>query len=164
MASQLDSQVTERLGENILVAELMQAGLEVAEPIRDRGIDLLVYRDRKRFRALPVQLKVATVESLGIYRKYEKIPDLLIVHVWRVLEPQRVIYALNYKDALKVCEAMGYTKTASWTEKDGYSTRHISAKLRDLLEPHRIKSPDEWRHLLDRVTERHETSSTTALS
>ncbi len=32
MTSQLDTQVTERLGENILVAELMQAGLEVADP------------------------------------------------------------------------------------------------------------------------------------
>jgi len=36
-----DSQVIELLGRNLLVAELLQAGLEVALPIRDRGIDLV---------------------------------------------------------------------------------------------------------------------------
>ena len=150
MTSQVDTQVTERLGRNVLIANLMQAGLEVAEPIRDRGIDLLIYTDRDQFSALPIQLKVATAESFGLYKKYEKIPGLVIAHVWHTLGPSIMeIYALTYHQSRKVCDVMGYTKTDSWREHGGYSTRHISPKLRDLLAPYRIETPEQWRRLLD---------------
>lgn len=41
--SKLDSQAVEILGKNKLINELLKAGLEVASPIRDRGIDLIAY-------------------------------------------------------------------------------------------------------------------------
>ena len=41
----VDSQVIELLGRNRLVSELLRAGLEVAIPARDRGIDLIAYLD-----------------------------------------------------------------------------------------------------------------------
>ena len=37
----LDSQVTEYLGRNLLIDQLLRAGVEVAIPVRDRGVDLI---------------------------------------------------------------------------------------------------------------------------
>jgi hypothetical protein len=33
------------IGKHILIANLIAANLEVAEPLRDRGIDLITFRD-----------------------------------------------------------------------------------------------------------------------
>lgn len=48
----------EILGRNRLVDELLVAGLEVALPLRDRGIDLIAYVDlaavASRFAAVPI--------------------------------------------------------------------------------------------------------------
>jgi hypothetical protein len=41
----MDTQLTELIGRNWLVNELLRAGLEVATPLRDRGIDLIAYFD-----------------------------------------------------------------------------------------------------------------------
>ena len=62
----LDSQQVELIGRNLLIAQLVADGLEVAVPTRDRGVDLIVYSDREehgRFVAKPIQLK-ALVEAL----------------------------------------------------------------------------------------------------
>jgi hypothetical protein len=40
----MEPQIVEILGRNRLIDELLRAGLEVATPERDRGIDLLVYK------------------------------------------------------------------------------------------------------------------------
>jgi predicted methyltransferase MtxX (methanogen marker protein 4) len=56
----MDSQTVEIIGRNRLVNELLAAGLEVATPLRDRGIDLIAYVDLDeaigRFAAFPIQL------------------------------------------------------------------------------------------------------------
>jgi len=52
----MDPQLVELAGRNWLTSQLLQAGLEVARPERDRGIDLIAYRDmdeRNRFLAYP---------------------------------------------------------------------------------------------------------------
>ena len=75
----LDTQVIELLGRNRLVSELLRAGLEVAVPARDRGIDLIAYLDLidpqdeakdpasagrvQRFAARPIQMKAASQQS-----------------------------------------------------------------------------------------------------
>ena len=41
----MDSQQIELLGRHRLVEELLRAGLEVALPLRDHGVDLIAYRD-----------------------------------------------------------------------------------------------------------------------
>lgn len=41
MAWDLDPQQVEIIGRNWLVGELGRAGLEVADPVRDKGVDLL---------------------------------------------------------------------------------------------------------------------------
>src|SRR5262245_32215102 len=60
---ELDSQVIEILGRQRLIAELLRDGLEVAVPVRDRGVDLIAYADLSqqvaRFASRPIQMKAA---------------------------------------------------------------------------------------------------------
>ena len=55
-----DTQKIEIIGRNRLINELLAADLEVAQPLRDRGIDLIAYLDIDdaidRFVAFPIQL------------------------------------------------------------------------------------------------------------
>lgn len=150
-AMAFDSQVVELLGRNRLVDELLRAGLEVALPLRDRGIDLIAYADTgdgvAAFAARPIQMKAASAESFSIDRKYERFPDLILAYVWRVADAaQTVTYALTYAEALTVAEEMGYTKTESW-QKGRYDCTRISGRLLELLEAHRT-SPARWRQLI----------------
>jgi len=144
----VDPQIIELLGRNRLVAELLQAGLEVALPMRDRGIDLIAYADLRRsvgtFVARPIQMKAASESAFTICRKYARFPDLIIAFVWHLGSPgSEVTYALPYDDAVRTGEAMGWTSTASWLEKDVYSTTRPSAKLLELLKPYAM-DPDRW--------------------
>src|SRR5205823_12869241 len=79
----LDSQQVEILGRNRIKAALIEAGIEVATPERDNGIDLIAYRWSLagEFRALPIQIKAASDFSFGIDRKYERIPGLIMVFI-----------------------------------------------------------------------------------
>jgi len=83
-----DSQRVELLGRNRLIAELLRDNLEVALPVRDRGIDLIAYADLSEnvttYVARPIQMKAAWTQGFGIDRKYEKFPDLVIAYVWHL--------------------------------------------------------------------------------
>ena len=148
MENPADSQVTELLGRNRLIDELLRAGLEVALPLRDRGIDLIAYADLESrvdsFVARPIQMKAASDRSFGINLKYAKFPNLLIAHVWHLATPaDTVTFALSYAEAFAVAEGMGWTKTASW--KTGrYDNTRPGAKLRGLLEPYRMTRERWW--------------------
>lgn len=84
----MDTQLTELIGRNKLVDELLRAGLEVAVPERDRGIDLIAYVDLKSqatsFIACPIQIKAASAKHFSINRKYAKVRDLILAFVWHV--------------------------------------------------------------------------------
>jgi hypothetical protein len=143
----MDAQVIELLGRNRLISELLRADLEVALPIRDRGIDLLAYVDLgpelRAFSACPVQMKASSHRAFSLDAKYAKFPSLILAHVWHIESPQEeVTFALTYPEALSVAEAMGWTKTPSWA--NGYYTNTApGSKLRELLEPHRM-TPERW--------------------
>src|ERR1035441_6543965 len=47
-SSKGDSQLTEIAGKHLLISRLMAAGFEVAQPLRDKGIDLVAYRDGEK--------------------------------------------------------------------------------------------------------------------
>lgn len=83
-----DSQQVELLGRNRLIDELLRDNLEVAMPIRDRGIDLIASADSGEdvttYSARPIQMKASWTRGFGLYRKYEKFPDLLIAYVWHL--------------------------------------------------------------------------------
>jgi hypothetical protein len=144
----MESQIIELLGRNRLIDELVRAGLEVALPIRDRGIDLIAYADIgpgvAQFAAVPIQMKACSQSAFSLDAKYAKFPNLLIAHIWHIDSPQdEVTFAMNYNEGLAVATAMGWTRTASWA-KGYYANNRPGAKLRDLLEPHRM-TPDRWR-------------------
>jgi len=80
--------------------------------------------------------------------RYAKIPRLIMVFVMNCRSSSESrLYAMSYAQMVQVGDALAWTKTASWTERDGYSTRHPSPKLMALLEPHRT-GPARWATLL----------------
>lgn len=65
----LDRQQVEVVGRSWLINELMYAGFEVALPMRDRGVDLLVSPDDYAW-TLAVQLKTSRESVMQVHRKY----------------------------------------------------------------------------------------------
>jgi hypothetical protein len=145
----MDTQVVELLGKQRLTSELLRAGLEVATPIRDRGIDLIAYADidkrLSQFAACPIQMKAATTRSFGLARKYARVRNLLIVYIWHLDEAsETVIYALTYQEALAIAETLGWTETKSWRFLHrAYSTTRPSVEIVSRLAPYRM-TPDKW--------------------
>jgi len=143
----VDTQTIELLGRNRLVTELLHAGLEVAMPARDRGIDLIAYADLSSkvtaFVACPIQMKAATRQAFSLNRKYERISNLLLAYVWGLQDPQNAeTFALTYPEALTIADTLGWTKTLSW-ENGEYSTSSPSKQIRSLLKPYRM-TPEAW--------------------
>jgi hypothetical protein len=143
-----DSQVVEVVGRNWLVNTLFDAGIEVARPERDRGIDLIAYvdRDTNGFRAVPIQLKSSTVAAFSIDQKYAKMPELLLCFVWHLgkSEQEPSCIAITYVEALQVGIDLGWTTTTSWTEGRKYSTSKPSANVLEALKPYEMTSPSDW--------------------
>ena len=147
----MDSQVIEILGRNRLTDELLRAGLEVARPVRDRGIDLIAYADLESkvhaFVARPIQMKASSERGFGLDQKYRKFPNLLLVFVWHLADPSAVAtFALTYDEALGVADAMGYTQTESWRRGNYVNTRP-GARLQELLEPYRMTAEKWWQRV-----------------
>jgi hypothetical protein len=143
----LDTQVVELLGRQRLIGELLRAGLEVAVPARDRGIDLIAYVDLsqqvRQFASRPIQMKASTTSAVGVDQKYERIADLILAYVWHLDDPPAAVtYAMSYPEAVQVAKAMGWTQTASW-QRGQYSTSSPSKRLLAPLGPYRL-SPERW--------------------
>jgi hypothetical protein len=143
-----DTQVVEIVGRNWLVNTLFDAGIEVARPERDRGVDLIAYVDREPngFRAIPIQLKSSTTAAFSIDQKYAKMPELLLCFVWHLgdSEQEPKCFALNYGEALQAGDKLGWTSSASWTEGQKYSANKPSAKVLEALKPYEMASPTDW--------------------
>lgn len=157
----LDSQTIELLGRNRLVSEIIKAGLEVAFPIRDRGIDLIVYADRssssREFSAIPIQMKGASKKSFSIDKKYERIPRLLIAYVWGIENDAHETFVLTYSEALKIATDMGYTKTGAWITDGYYAVSTPGKKLESKLREFQM-TQEKWRTKLnvEVVTDKHQ--------
>lgn len=156
--SKSDNQLVELAGRNWLTSQLLQAGLEVARPERDHGIDLIVYKDLDesgRFIAYPIQMKAATNGVFSLDPKYKKFSRLFLVYIWSLGDPSKTTaYALTYDEALNVADAMGYTKTKSWLtggkrKRRGYSTTRPSRRLKELLVLYQMDS-EKWLSLSER--------------
>jgi hypothetical protein len=112
----------EVVGTSLLTTLLLAEGIEVARPIRDRGIDLLAYLDLGYFRAVPIQVKAYSEARFGIDRKYEKFPELRIVHLWNVQGPRASqVFCTTFSQAFDIAEELGWTATQSW-QNGTYST------------------------------------------
>ncbi|MCC7171111.1 MAG: hypothetical protein IT459_11720 [Planctomycetes bacterium] len=143
----MDTQLVEHLGRQHLIGQLLRAGLEVALPIRDRGIDVIAYADIDRriakFVACPIQLKVASQRNFSLDLKYARVRNLLIAYVWNVQgDATPTIYALDYREAKALATKVGWTKTASW-KRGRYATTRPSRRIVDLLQKYRM-TPERW--------------------
>jgi hypothetical protein len=143
-----DPQIVELAGRNRLASELQLAGIEVARPERDHGVDLVAFLDRDSFRARPIQLKASSRESFDVLCRYAEFPELMLVYVWDVDQPVSRFFALAYAEAEAIAQAMGWTVTRSWrgetTGPAGYGTRNLRPKLRSLLGRYQVKRTHEW--------------------
>ena len=147
-SADMDTQVIGLLGRNRLIDEILRAGLEVALPERDRGIDLIAYADLdtkvKSFVACPIQIKAASTRSFEIRKKYAKFPNLILAYVWNLSDSDKTVtYALTYKEAVDIATRMGWTEAPSWRDKGWYSTSTPSVKLCNLLRPYKM-TPKKW--------------------
>jgi hypothetical protein len=142
----VDSQQLEIIGRGHLMASLLDGGIEVALPIRDRGVDLIAYVDQgSQFDARPIQLKTSARPTFAVWEKYSKIAGLLIVHVW--LQPAVEILAMTYGQSLAAAQHFNWTSTNSWREKGYYRTPSPTKTHVEYLNRHLIQ-PSEWRELI----------------
>ncbi|AJY05416.1 hypothetical protein WI98_19240 [Burkholderia vietnamiensis] len=149
MPTATDTQLTEIFGRNRLINDLLRSGIEVATPVRDRGVDLIAYVDIDeqigKFAAVPIQIKAATQRSFSIDRKYAKFPDLLLAYVWGIGQPETaIIYALTYRESVDVGESMGWLITDSWLHGGRYTTTAPSERLLGLLSQYEVR-PGTWK-------------------
>ncbi len=147
--TKIDTQVIELIGRSRLSSELLRAGLEVAFPARDRGIDLIAYADLSEdvdeFVARPIQMKAASTASFSINAKYERVASLVIAYVWHLEDPNKAVtYALTWKEAFAIATEMNYTISNTYKNKGSYATTAPSAPLCQLLEPFKM-TPEKWR-------------------
>ncbi|RYX78881.1 hypothetical protein EON76_04175 [bacterium] len=135
----LDTQQVEIIGRNLLLSCCIADGVEVAQPMRDRGIDIIIFNDiteREFFLSLPVQLKASSSRSFSINSKYARIPNLLMAYVWFSNDPVNAeLYIMRYSDALSIGERLGWLNTRSWVEGGAYSTQSPSKQVTKELEP-----------------------------
>jgi len=149
------SNIIEVLGRNHLIAQLIEDDVDAAVPLWDKGVDLLAYyAGAKRLVARPLQLKVSETSRWGVYKKYAKIKDLLMVHIWYVKQSSRVeIYAMSYAEAKDLLERTStYATTKTWKKPMGhYDTSPIlsNSKLWKSLQPFRM-TKDKWQERLER--------------
>lgn len=147
----IDVQLVELAGRNWLASELLRAGIEVARPERDRGIDLIAHIDDRPpiFVARPIQMKASAREAFALYPRYSQFPGIILAYVCNVGAPsQTKCFALTYQEAFEIADAMGWTGTNSWKRggkrgHPGYSTSQPPARLREMLTPFQMDA-ETW--------------------
>jgi hypothetical protein len=115
----MDEQQIELIGTAALSAALIREGFEIAHPVRDHGIDLIVFSDTpgRPFSAIPVQVKAHSGEALGISRKYEKFGGLVYAVIWMALTQPRFLL-LDHSEAVSLLPESS-RQSDSWTRTDG---------------------------------------------
>lgn len=150
----LDTQQVEIIGRNFLVAQLVAEDLEVATPLRDEGVDLLVYtgkRSEGNFVAAPIQLKSAQAAIFGVDTKFLAFPSLILACVWGVKGAKGMqLYLMTYKQALEVAEELGWTRTNDFLAGGRYTTTDPSKRVLDALAKHQYY-PGLMRKLLSDI-------------
>ena len=144
----MDKQQIGLIGKHILIADLFAANFEVAEPLRDRGIDLIAFRDGtdgEEFEARPIQLKTSSVETFELYSKYERFTDLRIVYVWKAKNPvDAEFYCLAYPEAIDVLKSMKHAGYSILKEKGHWVTTKPSEPLKNALKSFQVNVPEDW--------------------
>jgi hypothetical protein len=139
----VDTQQIEIVGRSLLTAMLVADDIEVATPLRDRGVDLFAYLDTGFVKAVPLQLKSYSGHGFSVNRKYEKFDTMRIVHLWHVHEPSKAqAFCLTNSESFELAQQFGWTATASW-RKGRYSVTKPGPKVVAALQPFLVR-PGEW--------------------
>lgn len=133
MKNFLDPQQIELLGTAHLEAMLIKEGFEVAKPIRDKGIDLIAFRDitDQDFRAVPIQVKAASESAFYINKKYMG-RNIIMAYVWHVLQSPR-IFLVPYDEAVMLLPEKTRA-TNSWSEKGIWAITRPGREITRALE------------------------------
>jgi hypothetical protein len=162
MADDLDAQTIALLGRDRVIEQLHRAGLEVALPRRDRGIDVIAYVDKgASFQALPIQVKSSAGFRWTVNQKYGPFAEIVIAHaLYLADEKEAEVFALPHTENIAIAERLGLTQRyATWLRpkrpaQGGYiwidRPRHT---LLAELEAHRA-TPELWLSLVLRRTPR----------
>lgn len=143
----LDTQQMELIGRHRLIEHLLQSGIEVAMPYRDRGVDIVIYwnTEADRFVSFPVQLKVSSGRGFSLARKYATQPNLVLIYAWQARDSEHsTMLAMSYRDALGIACDQGYTRTSSWIDRHAYGVTNVGRTLAERLNPFVVK-PETWR-------------------
>lgn len=122
------------------MARLIREGFEVARPIRDRGIDLIVYGEGRRdaFRAVPIQLKSYRREGFAVSRKYRD-RHLVMIYVWHAFADEPKFIVIGHEAMVRLLPAKT-RRTKSWRQKGGWSQTKVSEEKRLML----LSYEDNW--------------------
>lgn len=134
-----DTQIVEIKGRNKLVNALLEKGIEVAIPLRDNGIDLIIFdTSGQPFKAIPIQMKAAEKRSFSFNEKYKKIPDIRIAYVWNVDKKDTEIYLLKYQETRQIVEKKGYKLSKTKKGVKHYTVSSIAEgnELYELIRPY----------------------------
>jgi hypothetical protein len=117
---QLDGQQIELIGLAALTTAMLRQGFEIARPLRDRGVDLIVFSDTfPRPSAIPIQAKIHSETGLDVYReKYQNFPGIVYAIVWHAASQPR--YFLF--DHTEACSLIPETsrQQSCWTRPSGH--------------------------------------------
>ena len=127
----------------------MREGFNVARPAIDFGIDLIVFSARpgKKFKAIPIQIKVSTEARFVLHKKYRKFKDLVLAYIWHIHKNPR-IFLMTYDEALDILGPRA-AKSESWAKRGYYSFSRISASRLKKIE----KYENRWDWLRAKLEE-----------
>ncbi len=129
----------ERAGRIALEHRLIAAGYQVAVPVYDAGIDLIVFSEEP-FMAWPVQLKAAASDPVSVQKKYDS-RDMYIAYVHHALSDAPAVFVMPYGEAVRII-AEPHAQTASWKDEGVWRYPTLTARLREEIEPY--SKPGNW--------------------
>jgi len=137
------SQRTELINTHRAVESILEAGLDVAMPLKDDGIDLVCYVSKGDGPWTSVAIQVKS--RFGVDKKYLSRPGLVMCYVCSPND----IYVLTHERAMEIAQARGYLNPArkSWRTLNGYSVPTVGKSLSTDLVPF-AATPERWREVL----------------
>jgi hypothetical protein len=136
-----DKQLIEVIGKAKFTEFAIRSGFEVAMPVRDCGIDVLLYfpiEDNLLTTTIPVQLKCYSSQALTVDSKYNRMGDLLHVVLWNCTNKEPSFFALTQKHSMHFAEMFGWDKLPGWINKKGrYDATKATTRIIDEMRQYR---------------------------
>jgi hypothetical protein len=129
----MEKQLIEVIGRAKFIEFAILSGFELATPVRDCGIDCLLYfpfKDGLPNIGIPVQLKCYSSQALTVDSKYDRMGNILHVVIWNCLDPNPTFFALTQRHAMQLAASFEWDKLPGWRNKNGrYDATKATAKI-----------------------------------